>query len=144
MRKELIIPERKRHLPRDGWSWIDRRFLREHATSLERDAIFLYFFLAAVSDKNGLSFWSDAAVAVRLRMSEKAVAEAREELEVYDLITYDAPLYQVLSLPERYPPRTGTTEAPTLLAELMRTITVDDTAAKERTKRSPRRPQGGQ
>jgi len=144
MKKELIIPERIRHLPRDGWSWIDRRFLREHATSLGRDAIFLYFFLAAVSDKHGLSFWSDAAVAVRLRMSEKEVAEAREELEVYDLITYDSPLYQVLSLPERYPPRTGTTEAPTLLGELMRTIAVDDATAKERTKRSPRSPQRGQ
>jgi len=144
MKKEPIISERIRRLPREGWSWIDRRFLREHASSLGRDAIFLYFFLAAVSDKHGLSFWSDAAVAVRLRMSEKQVVEAREELELYDLITYDSPLYQVLSLPERYPPRKGTTETPTLLRELMRTIAVDDATPKDRTKRSPRRPRRGQ
>ncbi len=144
MKKEPIIPERIRRLPKAGWSWIDRRFLREHASSLGRDATFLYFFLAAVSDKHGMSFWSDAAVAVRLRISEENVVKAREELELYDLITYDSPLYQVLSLPERYPPRRGSTGAPTLLGELMRKMAFDDAIPQERTKRSPRRPQRGQ
>lgn len=141
MKKAPIIPERLRHLPKEGWSWIDRRFLRQHASSLGRDAIFLYFFLVAVSDKQGLSFWSDPAVAVRLRMSEEDVVKARQELELYDLITYDSPLYQVLSLPERHPPRTATTGAPTLLGELMREI-----ASEARTPKRPplRRPQRGQ
>jgi len=31
--------------PTDGWSWIDRRFLREHAGRLSHEAIVLYFFL---------------------------------------------------------------------------------------------------
>jgi hypothetical protein len=48
--KELLIPARVRRPPREGWSWIDRRFLREHAARLSHEAITLYRFLAAVSD----------------------------------------------------------------------------------------------
>ena len=59
----------------------------------------LYFFLAAVSDKDGLSFYSDASIAVRLRMTETAVVAARDELVAEDLVAYRAPLVQVLSLP---------------------------------------------
>jgi hypothetical protein len=58
----------------------------------------LYFFLVAVSDKHGLSFYRDATIAVRLRMSEQAVVCAREELVTEDLVAYRVPLTQVLSL----------------------------------------------
>ena len=100
-RKRIPVPERKRRLPADGWSWIDRRFVREFADSLERDAMLLYFFLASVSDKDGLSYYSEPAIACRLRMEEPAVVRAREDLEMRDLISFDPPYYQVLSLPER-------------------------------------------
>ena len=89
-----------RRPPTQGWSWIDRRFLREHAPRLSHDAIFLYFFLAAVSDKDGLSFYGDASIALRLRISEAAVVCARDELVAADLLAYRAPLVQVLSLPQ--------------------------------------------
>jgi hypothetical protein len=59
----------------------------------------LYLFLAAVSDKDGLSFYNDASIAVRLRMTEAAVVAARDELIAEDLVAYRAPLVQVLSLP---------------------------------------------
>ena len=59
----------------------------------------VYFFLAAVSDKHGLSYWRDATVAVRLRMPEEAVVAARDELLTHDLVAYHPPLTQVLSLP---------------------------------------------
>ena len=100
IRKHILVPERVRRPPRDGWSWIDRRFLREHAPRLSHEAILLYFFLAAVSDKDGLSFYGDASIAVRLRLSEAAVVRARDELVAADLLAYRAPLAQVLSLPE--------------------------------------------
>ena len=32
--KQILVPGRVRHPPTDGWSWIDRRFLREHAVIL--------------------------------------------------------------------------------------------------------------
>ena len=98
--KHILVPDRVRRPPRDGWSWIDRRFLREHAPRLSHEAIVLYFFLAAVSDKDGLSFYGDATIALRLRMSETVVVRAREELLASDLVAYRAPLVQVLSLPQ--------------------------------------------
>ncbi len=96
--KQVLVPERVRHPPTTGWSWIDRRFLRERAPRLSHEAIMLYFFLAAVSDKDGLSFYGDASIAVRLRMTEAAVVQARDELVAEDLVAYRAPLVQVLSL----------------------------------------------
>ena len=99
IQKQVLVPGRVRRPPPDGWSWIDRRFLREHAGRLSHEAIVLYFFLAAVSDKDGLSFYGDASIAVRLRISEAGVVAARDELVAADLVAYRAPLTQVLSLP---------------------------------------------
>ncbi len=99
--KRLLVSDRVRRPPAEGWSWVDRRFLREHASALSREAILLYFFLAAVSDRLGLSFYRDSTSAVRLRLSEQAVSAARDELVARDLVAYAAPLTQVLSLPRR-------------------------------------------
>jgi hypothetical protein len=97
--KQVLVSNRVRRPPKDGWSWIDRRFVREHAPRLSQEAILLYFFLAAVSDKDGLSFYGEATIAVRLRMTEAAVVRARDELVAEDLVAYRAPLAQVLCLP---------------------------------------------
>ena len=99
IQKRVLIADRVRRPPADGFSWVDRRFLREFAARLSGDAVFLYFFLAAVSDKQGLSFYGDSTIAVRLRMSEGMLVRAREELIDADLIAYQPPLTQVLSLP---------------------------------------------
>jgi len=101
IQKQLLVPDRVRRPPREGWSWIDRRFLKQHASRLSHEAILLYFFLAAVSDRNGLSFYSDTSTALRLRMGEQAVVRARDELVAEDLVAHRAPLTQVLSLPDR-------------------------------------------
>jgi len=97
--KRVLVANRVRRPPAEGFSWIDRRFLRDYAERLSGDAVVLYFFLAAVSDKQGLSFYSDASLAARLRMREEAVVAAREDLLVHDLVAHQAPLTQVLSLP---------------------------------------------
>jgi hypothetical protein len=91
IQKHLLVPDRVRRPPREGFSWLDRRFLREYAARLSADAMLLYFFLAAVSDKEGLSFCSDTSIAVRLRMREPSVASARDELISEDLIAYQPP-----------------------------------------------------
>ena len=97
--KRILIANRVRRPPREGFSWIDRRFLREFASKLTGDAIVLYFFLSAVSDKDGLSYYSDSSIAVRLRMREEHVVAAREDLLTHDLVAHQPPLTQVLSLP---------------------------------------------
>lgn len=99
VRKRILAKGRVRKPPREGWSWIDRRFLREHAPSLSREATLLYFFLAAVSDKHGLSYYGDTSISARLRIEEVVVERARDELEARDLVVYEPPLYQVLSMP---------------------------------------------
>ena len=100
IQKRLLVPDRVRRPPREGFSWVDRRFLREYAARLSGDAILLYFFLTAVSDQQGLSFYSDTSIAVRLRLREEQVVRAREELLTQDLVAYQPPLTQVLSLPQ--------------------------------------------
>ena len=121
--KQILVADRVRRPPSEGWSWIDRRFLREHAPRLSHEAIVLYFFLAAVSDKDGLSFYSDASLAVSLRMREQAVVAARDELIAADLVAFRAPLVQVLSLPERDQVRRGGVMS---LSEMFRQATQGD------------------
>lgn len=99
IRKRVLVAQRLRRPPATGWSWTDRRFIRDHAALLSRDAVFLYFFLAAVCDGQGVSFYGDAATATMLRMPLDTLIRARDELLAHDLIAWEAPLTQVLSLP---------------------------------------------
>ena len=118
IKKRVLAADRVRQVPREGFSWIDRRFLRDYAEMLTGEAIALYFFLAAASDKQGLSFYSDASIAARLRIREQGVAAAREELLDHDLVAYQHPLTQVLSLPKARVARAGLHG----LGELVRTL----------------------
>ena len=118
IQKKLLVTDRVRCPPREGFSWIDRRFLQQYAAQLTGDAVLLYFFLAAVSDKQGLSFYSDTSIASRLRMREQTVSDAREELLSQDLVAYQHPLTQVLALPQERVARRGFQA----LEELTRTL----------------------
>ena len=96
--KRILVPDRLRRPPATGWSWVDRRFVREHMDHLSREAALLYFFLATVGDRHGLSFYGDGTLATLLRMTLPAVIRAREELLARDLIAHEVRLTQVLSL----------------------------------------------
>ena len=78
---------------------MDRRFTREHAAHLSRDALLLYFFLCAVADKHGQSFYGDGTTATLVRMNLSALMAARDELLGRDLIAHEVRFTQVLSLP---------------------------------------------
>jgi hypothetical protein len=97
--KHILVAGRLRRPPATGWSWVDRRFLREHGDYLSRDATLLYLFLAAVADRHGLSFYSDHTLSSRLHLAPMALQQARQELLDRDLIAHQLPLIQVLSLP---------------------------------------------
>ena len=90
--KRILVPDRLRRPPATGWSWVDRRFVREHTDHLSREAVLLYFFLVAVADKHGLSFYGDGTLATRLRMTLPALIQARDELLARDLIAHEPPL----------------------------------------------------
>ncbi len=120
MHKQILVADRVRRLPSGDWSWIDRRFIREYSSKLGGDAVFLYLFLAAVGDKHGLSYYSDNALALRLRTTERSIVQAREDLLEFDLVAYRAPLVQVLSLPRVATERSSRTQLRQVWAELER------------------------
>jgi hypothetical protein len=107
--KRVMVPDRVRRPPPTGWSWVDRRFVRDHMAYLSREATLLYFILCAVADKHGMSFYGDATLAVMLRVPLSALVAARDELLARDLIAHEVRFTQVLSLP---PPRAGRGSAP--------------------------------
>jgi hypothetical protein len=98
MKKHLLRPDRLRQVP-TGFSWVDHRLVRHNY--LERcDCVdlALYLFLITVSDAEGLSYYSDRGICRRLRIEPAALSAARTHLQNADLIAYQKPLYQVLSL----------------------------------------------
>ena len=98
MHKTLLIPSRRRRVPRQ-FSWIDQRLVRErHIGRCTPEALALYLFLVTVADAEGLSFYSEGAIAERLGWLPAQVCQARDGLVRADLIAFAAPLYQVLSL----------------------------------------------
>ena len=113
--KRVLNPERLRQVP-EHFSWLDHRLVREHY--IERADVCawaLYLFLLGVADVHGLSYYSDATLAQRLRLTPARLAQARRDLLALDLIAYDPPLYQVLSLP-------GTATAALSLARMRATL----------------------
>jgi hypothetical protein len=113
---------------------VDRRFVREHAAHLSRDAVLLYFFLSAVADKLGLSFYGDGTLAALLRMSLPDLIAARDELLARDLIAHEIRFTQVLSLPpagqrRRYEPSQGLMQ----LGEILRRAAALGDANEERS-----------
>lgn len=98
MKKHLIRPDRLRQVPA-GFSWVDHRLVRQNY--IERcDCVdwALYLFLVTVSDVEGLSYYSDQAICRRLRIEPTTLAAARLHLQRADVVAYQKPLYQVLSL----------------------------------------------
>lgn len=107
VKKKPVDPARIRTIPKEGFSWIDRRFVREGLIdALPREAILLYFFLVAVSDARGLSFYADPTIRKILKLDGQELTQSRERLIRAELILYGYPIYQVLPIPRRQPART--------------------------------------
>jgi hypothetical protein len=99
MHKQLLAPERLRQLPRQ-FSWIDQQLVRGgHLDRCDHPAWALYLFLVTVADAQGLSYYSDAAVARWIKLEHAALVAARAQLIAAGLLAYRQPLYQLLALP---------------------------------------------
>jgi hypothetical protein len=97
-RKRVLRPDRLRRVP-PQFSWIDRRLVRAgHVERCDIYALGLYLVLVTVADAQGVSYYGDSSLARLLSMSTARVLQARADLIRLDLIAYDRPLYQVLSL----------------------------------------------
>jgi len=98
------------------FSWIDQRLVRDrHIQGRSSHALALYLFLCTVADAQGLSYYSDTRLGELLGLSGADLRAARSELRGANLIAWQSPLYQVLSLERTSesppaappPPRTG-------------------------------------
>ena len=96
--KQVLRPERLRLVPKQ-FSWVDQALVQHGLIDrLDAGACSLYLFLVTVADAEGLSYYGGATLAKRLHLSELELQGARAQLIDLDLIAYQAPLYQVLSL----------------------------------------------
>jgi hypothetical protein len=96
--KRVLRTERLRRVPTQ-FSWIDQRLVRDrHVERCGLDALGLYLVLVTVADAQGLSYYGEASLERLLSLPAPRLAAARAELIGLDLIAYERPLYQVLSL----------------------------------------------
>lgn len=112
--KHVLRPERLRQVP-EQFSWVDQALVQRHFIDrCDTRAATLYLFLVTVADAQGLSYYASATIAGRLHLSADELGAARAQLMELDLIAYQAPLYQVLSLTNvQVVPRAPRLPAPT-------------------------------
>jgi len=84
-----------------SFSWIDHRFFRQgFDQGLTRLEKLLYLVLIAVSNRDGVSFYSDERLGELLDIRHRhELTGARDELVARDLIAFNNGVYQVLDLP---------------------------------------------
>ena len=101
IKKRILDPERIRRID-GGFAFIPHRFLTDgFLADLSRDEIVLYFFLALVADRHGLSFYSYASICSLLQLTLDQYLEARDALIEKQLIAFDGSIFQVLDLPRK-------------------------------------------
>jgi hypothetical protein len=96
--KSPILKQRIRKIP-NSFSWVDHRLVRQNyieACTHEQSA--LYLFLVCVSDDKGLSYYADKSIMKKLGMDMQTLKKARSGLIKNNLIAWQQPIYQVLSL----------------------------------------------
>lgn len=101
--KRVLWDERVRQIPK-GFSWVDHRLVRDgHIRRCDPDSLALYLFLVSVGDANGLSYYADKSICRLTQLTEPRLGEGRQKLITAGLVAYEAPIYQVLAIPERGP-----------------------------------------
>lgn len=94
----MLCPERRRKPP-EQFSWVDHRLVRQdHIRRCDCRGWALYLLLVTVGDAEGVSYYSDARISDLLSMDVRDLREARRQLLAADVIAYEHPLYQVLSI----------------------------------------------
>lgn len=78
---------------------MDQRLVRDgFIENRSAEALALYLFLITVCDSHGLSYYSDSTICRMLGFSSEILKRVRSELAYAELIAYEQPFYQVLSL----------------------------------------------
>jgi len=81
------------------YGFIDERLLSQgYLKRLSSEAVLLYVFLCIVADRRGRSWYSDGKLVSQVRL--RGLGGARLQLIEAGLISYDAPVYTVLTVPD--------------------------------------------
>ena len=100
--KKNIIDRRRIRKITGTFSWTDHRLITGgFLDDLPATAILFYFFLTAVSDRYGVSFYHDDRICHILKIDLHNLGQVRVDLINRGLIAYRYPVYQVLALPEK-------------------------------------------
>jgi len=99
-----IRPDQVRKIT-GSFGWIDHRFIRDgFLDRLHHPEALLYFFLAAVADQNGMSWYGEDTLRRLLRIPYKHTLQgAIAGLEAMNLIAFNNGVFQVLALPQTQP-----------------------------------------
>jgi hypothetical protein len=93
---------------------------------LSTPAKLLYFVLCLVSDRNGLSFYSDYRLSVLLKLSKQHLQVARAELRRRDLLVHKEGVYQLMSLPALPEPDPKNEQSSQRIGEVLGHIGIED------------------
>ena len=87
-----------------SFGWIDHRFIQDgFLQELHATEALLYFFLATVANRQGVSFYGEDTICYLLRIPYKhTLHSAIEELVHRELIAYKEGIFQVLPLPTNH------------------------------------------
>jgi len=101
IKKEPLVPERIRKIEK-GFGFIPNRFLTGgFFLSLSQQEKLIYFLLVLVSDRYGLSYYSQDKMSTLLELSLDEFVEARNSLIRKSLIAFNGLMFQLLSLPDK-------------------------------------------
>ena len=101
IKKEPLVPDRIRKIE-SGFGFIPTRFLTGgFFLSLSQAEKLIYFLLVLVSDRDGLSYYSQDKMSSLLELSLDEYLEARNGLIRKSLIAFNGLIFQVLSLPAK-------------------------------------------
>ena len=98
--RSLIRPDRVRST-QGGFAFLPNRFLHGgFFASLNHRECALYLFLVLAADRHGLSYYRHDRICSTLEMTLDEYLLVRDSLIAKDLIAFDGPRFQVLSLPQ--------------------------------------------
>ncbi len=100
MIEKKVLNSQKIRRINGGFSFIPHRFVTDgFLHTLNQKVLLLYLFLILVSDRFGLSFYSDESICAFLQFDHEEYVTARNILIAKDLIAFNGKLFQVLELP---------------------------------------------
>jgi hypothetical protein len=94
------VPRRDRVRAAQRFGWVDHAlYLNGYLKEMSQSSQSLYLFLCIAANRDGVSWYSDAKIRDVTGLETATLQEARRELIDMDLIAFESPWFQVLSVP---------------------------------------------